>query len=343
MTESSSTSPRRRRRARRLSIIEPPLMSSSNNQELQCIICLDVFNDPVSTPCGHNFCKICLNTYWDNSEDCMYPNCKETFEKRPELKINTTLRNLVDEHKKKTEEKQPEVLCDICEEVKLKAVKSCVVCQSSYCETHLGRHLTVTGLKKHKLIDPVNNLLDYICQKHERPLELFCRDDQTPVCLSCTDGDHKNHDTVTLEEEIEERKIELLKTQTDVQQNIRNKTKKIQDIKHSVELRGKSAKKQDEDLIKDLEQKIIVLKRRYTELENIINTKDPLGLIRVTHLKGYRCQQRSPSELFEDSSLWIVVGVAVLFVLFCCYLQAHIAKKQSEAENPFVSFLKKFM
>ncbi|XP_073668881.1 E3 ubiquitin-protein ligase TRIM39-like [Paramisgurnus dabryanus] len=292
-------------------------------EELQCSICLDVFSDPVSTPCGHNFCEICLDTYWDNSQDISCPNCKETFEKRPELKINTTLRDLVDEHKKKTEEK-PEVLCDICEEVKLKAVKSCLVCQSSYCETHLVPHMRVTGLQKHKLIDPVNNLQDYICQKHERPLELFCRDDQTCVCLICTVKDHKNHNTVTLEEESEEKKIELSKTQTDVQQKIQDRIKKIQDIKHSAELRRlkkfnllemeetqKAAEKQDEDHIKDLEQEITELKRRNTELEKITNTEDHLHIIQVSrslsyysyyiifvkekHLKGWRHQQKCPS------------------------------------------------
>ncbi|XP_073714699.1 E3 ubiquitin-protein ligase TRIM39-like [Misgurnus anguillicaudatus] len=283
-------------------------MSSSSypmTEELQCSICLDVFNDPVTTPCGHNFCKICLNTYWDNSQDCSCPNCKEIFNKRPELKINTTLRDLVDEHKKKTVEKQPEVLCDICEEVKLKAVKSCLVCQSSYCKTHLEPHMRVTGLQKHKLIDPVNNLQDYICLKHERPLELFCRDDQTCVCLICTVTDHKNHNTVTVKEEREKKKIELLKTQTDVQQMIQDKIKKIQDIKHSVELRRfelleieekqKAAEKQDEDLIKDLEQEITELKRRNTELEKIINTEENLHLIQEKHLKGWRRQQHFSS------------------------------------------------
>ncbi|XP_065141292.2 zinc finger protein RFP-like [Paramisgurnus dabryanus] len=171
------------------------VMSSSSilmTEELQCSICLDVFSDPVTTPCGHNFCEICLDTYWNNSQDCRCPNCKETFKQRSELKINTTLRDLVDEHKKKTAEK-PEVLCDICEEVKLKAVKSCLVCQSSYCETHLESHMTVTGLQKHKLVDPVNNLQDYICLKHERPLELFCRDDQTCMCYTSEKREKKTH------------------------------------------------------------------------------------------------------------------------------------------------------
>ncbi|XP_065141148.1 zinc finger protein RFP-like [Paramisgurnus dabryanus] len=244
------------------------------------------------------------------------PNCKERFKQRPDLKINTTLRDLVDEHKKKTEEK-PEVLCDICEKVKLKAVKSCLVCQSSYCETHLVPHMRVTGLQKHKLIDPVNNLRDYICLKHKRPLELFCRDDQTCVCLICTVNDHRNHNLVSVKEESEEKKIELLKTQTDVQQKIQDRIKKIQDIKHSAELRRrntekekaasveiftdlirsiersqsemmkmmeekqKAAEKQDEGLIKDLEQEITELKRRNTELEKITNTEDHLHQIQI--------------------------------------------------------------
>ncbi|XP_057184386.1 zinc-binding protein A33-like isoform X1 [Triplophysa rosa] len=179
------------------------MMSSSSDpmtERLLCSICLEVFSDPVSTPCGHNFCKICLSTYWNNSQDCRCPNCNETFKQRPDLKINTTLRDVVDEHKKKCHEEQAEVVCDICSEGKLKAVKSCLVCQSSYCETHLEPHLRVSGLQKHKLMDPVKNLQDYICQKHDRPLELFCRDDHTRVCLSCADGDHKNHNTVCLEE-----------------------------------------------------------------------------------------------------------------------------------------------
>ncbi|KAL0190163.1 hypothetical protein M9458_012861, partial [Cirrhinus mrigala] len=168
-------------------------MSSSGaslTEELQCSICLDMFTDPVTTPCGHNFCKTCLN-------NCPY--CKETFKQRPDLKINTTLRELVDHYKKKSPEKTTDVLCDFCEERKLKAL-------NSYCETHLEPHLRVTRLKKHKLMDPVSNLEDYICQKHDRPLDLFCRDDQTCVCSICSVKDHKNHNTVPIEEESQEKK-----------------------------------------------------------------------------------------------------------------------------------------
>ncbi|XP_042622870.1 E3 ubiquitin-protein ligase TRIM39-like isoform X1 [Cyprinus carpio] len=317
MAESSLTE----RKTRRGSIeILPPFMSSSMSslsEEIQCSVCLDVFTDPVSTPCGHNFCKICLNKCWDNSQTCSCPYCKETFKQRPDLKINTTLRELVDHCKKKSPEKKPEVLCDICEERKLKALKSCLVCQSSYCETHLEPHLRVTRLKKHKLMDPVSNLEDYICQKHERPLDLFCRDDQTCVCSVCSVKDHKNHNTVPIEEESQEKKTELMKTQKDVQLMIKNRIKKIQDIKHSAEVRKrntekekavrvelftdlirsierhqtellemmeeqqKAAEKQERELIEELEQEITELKMRNTELEQLSHTEDHLHLLQI--------------------------------------------------------------
>ncbi|XP_051515198.1 E3 ubiquitin-protein ligase TRIM39-like isoform X1 [Myxocyprinus asiaticus] len=291
--------------------------SSALNEELQCSICLDVFTDPVTTPCGHNFCKTCLNECWKNTQNYSCPFCKETISKRPDLKINTTLREVVQHFKKKFNLGKSEVLCDICDERKQKAVKSCLMCQTSYCETHLEPHLRVPHLKKHKLMDAVENLEDYICQKHERPLDLFFRDDQMCVCLSCTEGDHKTHNTVPIEDESAEKKNQLVKTQIDMQQMIQNRMKKIQDIQHSVKMRKrnteeekshsvevftalirsiercqtevvlmleekkKAAEKRAEDLIKELEQEITELKRRNSELEQISHTEDHLHLLQI--------------------------------------------------------------
>uniref|UniRef100_A0A673MI44 E3 ubiquitin-protein ligase TRIM39-like n=1 Tax=Sinocyclocheilus rhinocerous TaxID=307959 RepID=A0A673MI44_9TELE len=286
-------------------------------EELHCSVCLDVFTDPVSTPCGHNFCKSCLNQCWDNSQDCKCPLCKETFSKRPDLKINTALRQVAQLFQKKSSLSKSEVLCDICDERKKKALKSCLLCQTSYCETHLEFHHKIY-LKKHKLLDPVKNMKDYICQKHERPLELFCRDDQTRLCVFCTDGDHKTHNTVPLEEESKEKKARLMKTQKDMQQMILDRIKKIQDIKYFAELRNKSAErvkaanaglfsdlmrsikrcqaellemmeekqktaeKQDEELIQELQQEITELKMRNTELDHLLHTEDHLQLLQVS-------------------------------------------------------------
>ncbi|KAF5890908.1 E3 ubiquitin-protein ligase TRIM39-like isoform X1, partial [Clarias magur] len=305
-------------------------MASSSSvlceDQLQCSICLDVFTDPVSTPCGHNYCMICIKEFWDSSSHCQCPVCKTHFAKRPELCVNTFISGLAAPFRKSVQVKsssaaekptQSLVLCEICSEKKCAAVKSCLTCMTSYCKTHLEPHERVSSLMKHKLIKPRENLEDYICQKHERPLELFCRDDQTCVCQFCTEGDHRTHNTVPIEEESAEKKTEMEKTRADVQQMIQERIKKIEEIKHSVELNNKNTEKEKTDVveifsalmgciersqaellkvmeekqkaaerqagefIKDLEQEITELKRRNTELEQLSHTEDPLHLLQI--------------------------------------------------------------
>ncbi|KAI4900395.1 hypothetical protein NFI96_017771, partial [Prochilodus magdalenae] len=311
-----------------------PHDSSSHLSEepCQCSICLNVFTDPVTTPCGHVFCKTCLSNYWDNNLHC--PLCKEEFTERPELKINTTLTEAVGHLQKENGLDQPEIVCDVCTEVKLKALKSCLDCGVTFCKSHLESH-AVAKLKKHMLINPVKKLEDYICQKHERPLLFFCRDEQTYVCQFCTETDHRTHNTVPVEEESGEKKTQLGKMHTEVQQMIQYRTKKIEEIKFSVELRKKNTEKEiadsvevftalmrsiertrdelheameekqraveksAEDIIKALEQEINELKEKDTELEQLSYTEDHLHLLQVYS------SLRSP----EDKNNWADVRV----------------------------------
>uniref|UniRef100_A0A8C8HES1 E3 ubiquitin-protein ligase TRIM39-like n=1 Tax=Oncorhynchus tshawytscha TaxID=74940 RepID=A0A8C8HES1_ONCTS len=80
-------------------------MASSSSllseDQFQCSICRDVFTEPVSTPCGHNFCKACISGYWDTTSRSQCPMCKHHFYIRPELKTNTTLRDVADHFKRK--------------------------------------------------------------------------------------------------------------------------------------------------------------------------------------------------------------------------------------------------
>ncbi|XP_039669231.1 E3 ubiquitin-protein ligase TRIM21-like [Perca fluviatilis] len=211
--------------------------------------------------------------------------------------------------------KPGEVPCDVCTGTKLKALKSCLVCLVSYCETHLEPHLTMSGLKRHQLIDPVENLEGRMCTKHDKPLELFCKTDQTCVCMLCTVLDHKKHDVVPLKEGYEGKKVELGKTEAEIQQMIQKRRLKIQEIKHSVNLseedadreiaegvqvftslkesveRGlnelintikekqKTTEKQAEAFIKELEQEISELMKRSTEVEQVLRSEDHLHLL----------------------------------------------------------------
>ncbi|XP_041728808.2 E3 ubiquitin/ISG15 ligase TRIM25-like [Coregonus clupeaformis] len=207
-----------------------------SEEQFLCSICLDVFTEPVTTSCGHSFCMACVTKYWDSNDLWQCPLCKEKFYRRPELCVNTTLREVVENLKKMRDRSDDEsapklgkVACDFCTGTKLKALKSCLVCLASYCETHLEPHQIAPAFKRHKLIDPVENLEDRICNKHDRILEMFCRTDQTCVCQFCIEADHKTHDTVHIEEECGERKAQLGKTEAEVQQIIQERLQKVRD------------------------------------------------------------------------------------------------------------------
>ncbi|XP_037623871.1 zinc finger protein RFP-like [Sebastes umbrosus] len=292
-----------------------------------CSICLDVFTDPVSTPCGHNFCKTCITKHWDIKVPFQCPNCKELFYTRPELRVNTFISEMAAQFRQSAQQKASsssseqqaakpgEVPCDVCTGTKLKALKSCLVCLDSYCETHLEPHLTRSGLKRHQLIDPVENLEGRMCTKHDKLLELFCKTDQMCVCMLCTYSDHKTHDVVPLKEEYEGKKAELGKTEAEIQQMIQKRRLKIQEMKHSVGLskvdadreiadgvqvftalkesversqaelidtikeKQRKTEKQAEGFIKELEQEISELKKRSTEVVKLSRSEDHLHLL----------------------------------------------------------------
>ncbi|KAM9352533.1 E3 ubiquitin-protein ligase TRIM21-like [Symphorus nematophorus] len=292
-----------------------------------CSICLEVFTDPVTTPCGHNFCKTCITEHWNINVPCQCPSCKKVFYTRPELQVNTFISEMAAQFRQSAQQKASsssseqqvgkpgEVPCDVCTGTKLKALRSCLVCLVSYCETHLKPHVTASRLKKHQLIDPVENLEGRMCTEHDKLPELFCKTDQMCVCMLCTVLDHKTHDVVPLKEECEGKKAELRKTEAEIQQMIQKRRQKIQEIKHSVELSNDDAdreiadgvqvftalkesverrqvelidtikekqrkmEKWAEGFIKELEQEISELKKRSTELQQLSRTEDHLHLL----------------------------------------------------------------
>ena len=101
-----------------------------------------------------------------------------------------------------------DVPCDICQGDKAPSVKSCLVCQVSYCQHHLKPHLRDPMLQRHRLTDPASFVSNStLCRKHKKPLTMFCKKDQKPVCEKCTEGTHKNHKIVPLGEECKKVKV----------------------------------------------------------------------------------------------------------------------------------------
>ncbi|XP_005734362.2 NACHT, LRR and PYD domains-containing protein 12-like [Pundamilia nyererei] len=76
-----------------------------------CILCQDVLKDPVSTSCGHWFCRQCFTSYWDqaaSSGDSPCPHCGEKSSIRARLQTTSQssceqtiagLQEVLDEHK----------------------------------------------------------------------------------------------------------------------------------------------------------------------------------------------------------------------------------------------------
>uniref|UniRef100_A0A672Y5T7 Uncharacterized protein n=1 Tax=Sphaeramia orbicularis TaxID=375764 RepID=A0A672Y5T7_9TELE len=50
-----------------------------SEDQFQCSICLDVFTDPVTIPCGHNFCKSCISENWRVNVPYRCPMCPEVL------------------------------------------------------------------------------------------------------------------------------------------------------------------------------------------------------------------------------------------------------------------------
>lgn len=45
--------------------------------DFSCILCLRLFYDPITTPCGHSFCQQCLERALDHNNKC--PLCKSSL------------------------------------------------------------------------------------------------------------------------------------------------------------------------------------------------------------------------------------------------------------------------
>uniref|UniRef100_A0A8C9XT82 RING-type domain-containing protein n=1 Tax=Sander lucioperca TaxID=283035 RepID=A0A8C9XT82_SANLU len=212
-----------------------------DQEKLCCSICLDLLKDPVTIPCGHNYCMSCIKSHWDEEvrkEIYSCPQCRQTFRTRPALGRNTMLADLVEELKKTG--LQP----------------SCLQCLVSYCEQHLQPHYESPAFKKHKLVDPSKKLQENIRQRIQNR--------EKEVKLLQQEAEAINHSADEAVEDSEKIFTDLIclieKRSSDVTQQIRCRQKtKVSRVK---------------ELQEKLQQEIIDLRQEYTELEQLSHTEE---------------------------------------------------------------------
>ncbi|KAL2101628.1 hypothetical protein ACEWY4_003389 [Coilia grayii] len=64
-----------------------------------CSLCERIFTSPVTTPCGHSFCKVCLRKYWSQAGGERCPSCKRAFASRPHLTVNRILADITENYR----------------------------------------------------------------------------------------------------------------------------------------------------------------------------------------------------------------------------------------------------
>ncbi|XP_060937840.1 tripartite motif-containing protein 16-like, partial [Limanda limanda] len=257
-----------------------------------CWICVDLLKEPVTTVCGHSFCKSCINTHWDKDEErgsYSCPQCRQTFTPRPVLEKNTMLADSLEELKKTGLQAAPadhcyagpeDVACDVCTGRKMKA--------------HLQPHLQSAAFKKHKLVEPSEKLQENICSRHDEVMKMFCRTDQQCICYLCSVEEHKDHDTVSAAAERTERQRELgLRRQT-IQQRVQDTEKDVKLLQQEEEAVNGSADKAVEDSEEIFTELIPLLEKRRSDVEQQIRSQQETEVSRVREL-----QERLEQEITE--------------------------------------------
>ncbi|XP_056373624.1 E3 ubiquitin-protein ligase TRIM11-like [Hyla sarda] len=242
------------------------MASTILRDELVCSICLNIYTDPVTLRCGHNFCRVCIDQFLntqDQSGVYSCPECRAKFQKRPALMRNITLHNVA-ERFKSTQPQQVEVTgiyCTYCIHSPVPAVKSCLHCEASLCDDHLKVH---SKEEEHVLTDPSTSMVDRKCSVHKKVLEYYCTEDAACICVSCSlAGEHRGHQVEMLDEASEKKKKKL----RNVLQKLITKREKTEERVQSLEERRRKAQEKSSGEAERVTALFIDMRRRLDDLE----------------------------------------------------------------------------
>uniref|UniRef100_A0A3Q3G6U6 E3 ubiquitin-protein ligase TRIM39-like n=1 Tax=Labrus bergylta TaxID=56723 RepID=A0A3Q3G6U6_9LABR len=225
-----------------------------------CSICLEVFDDPVTIPCGHNFCKKCITEHWKADAPCQCPNCKKDFNTKPELYVNTFIAEMAAQFRRSNLEdrmcerhgKTLEMFC------KNDQMCVCLLCAVLDHKTHDVVPLKEEYEEKKAELGKKEVEIEQMIQKRRLKIQEI----KHSVELSDENAEREMAEGVqvltALKESVERSQVEFIDT-------IKEKQRKTE--------------KQAEGFIKELEQEISELEKRSVDVEQLSRSEDHLELL----------------------------------------------------------------
>ncbi|XP_059415018.1 E3 ubiquitin/ISG15 ligase TRIM25-like [Carassius carassius] len=260
--------------------------------QFSCPVCLDGLKEPVTIPCGHSYCMSCITDCWGQKEQgppyCC-PQCRESFSQRPLLKKNTLIAEMM-ETLQKTSLQTAAVDCDVCTTEKSRAVKSCLQCLASFCQTHLQLHYQSPAFMKHKLVEASRNIQENICLSHGKLLEIYCQDDHQCICCLCTD-DHKGHSVVSVDSEWTRKKEELKELKETCHKLVQERERGKQELSEALKLLKSSALETMENVEKVFTELICSLEKKRSEIKEQIRAQEKTEIDRAEELHRHLDQE----------------------------------------------------
>nr|XP_043901526.1 E3 ubiquitin-protein ligase TRIM11-like [Solea senegalensis] len=221
-----------------------------------CSICQDRLSDPVTIPCGHNYCMDCIKTQWDLQDEGMIyscPQCGQTFTPKPDL-VKNIVKTVLEKKLKKTRlQGPPDDHCyagskdeahGVGKRRRPKAAKCCSFCLPSHCGKPLRSSHESPPFKKHKLVDP------------PKMMTMFCRADQQRIRYLYCEDQHGGHDTVSAAAERTQRQRELKWSWQEIHQDRQKDVKVLEQQVGTVKVEGGGRfRSHQQEMAKDVERK----------------------------------------------------------------------------------------
>ena len=238
------------------------------NSQLECSVCLQVFQDPRNLPCGHTFCLRCIQ----NISNRLCSLCKREWS-LPANGWQGLPKNFIAEN---CITSLPSIShCAVAGNSSHGAVKFfCIDCWDSLCEKCGQGHTQFSRTTKNHMVKMINELdqsdIDLhnrqkalLCDKHkDKPIEFYCTDCDKFSCQKCDTLYHKKHDSISIEDA--DAKLHL---------QLDNSVEKVQEIMNLHEEKVKEVTLSKETLENDKNKLLKAIKALVEEAKTKLQTE----------------------------------------------------------------------